>query len=188
MMDLHRKSCYKHLSPPTDISDIQNICTLISSQRNLQHFQTMFFSHTSLLISALNTQRESLRSLDFYWVNFEDCTSLTELTHFKQLEVVKFRNCFNLKREICEPLLYHEWENLCYAVVLNTDCFTLREWARKINMKKSGSGYNSDESENGKKSRSNSLDKNVSNVLKNGKFSILTNEFKRNLRNFQIEE
>src|SRR3954454_16130400 len=170
-MDLHRKSCYNHSSPPMDTSDIQNICTLISSQRNLQHFQTMFFSYTSLLISALNTQQESLTSLDFYWVNFEDCTSLTELTHFKQLEVVKFRNCFNLKREICEPLLYHEWENLCYAVVINTDCFTLREWARKINMKRSGSSdYNNDECENGKKSRSNSLDKNNNNVLKNGKF------------------
>ena len=187
MMDLHRRSCYNHSPIPTDTSDIQNICTLISSQRNLQHFQTMFFSHTSLLISALNTQQKSLRSLDFYWVNFKDCVPLVELTNFKQLEVVQFRNCFNLKREICEPLLYNEWENLRYVVVTNTDCFTLREWARKVNTRRpNSSGYNSDESENGKKSRSSSLDKNTSYVLKkNDKFSVFTKEFKRN---FQIEE
>ena len=157
MMDLHRKSCYMHSQPPEDTSDIQNICTLISSQRNLQDFQTMFFSHTSLLISALYTQRESLCTLDFYWVNFKDCSSLIELTHFKQLEVVKFRNCFNLKREICEPLLNHVWENLCYVAVIKTDCFTLREWARKINIKMCSNGYISDESDNGRKSRSNSF-------------------------------
>ncbi|GET02033.1 hypothetical protein GLOIN_2v1779349 [Rhizophagus clarus] len=186
MMDLHRKSCYTHSPPPADISDIKNICTLISSQRNLQHFQTMFFSNTSLLISALSTQHESLRSLDFYWVDFKDCTSLIELAHFNQLEVVKFRNCFNLKREICEPLLNNDWENLCYVDVINTDCFTLREWARKINIKMCNSGYNSDESDNGKKSRSNSLDKNISTkILNNNNLTIITKEFKRN---FQIEE
>jgi hypothetical protein len=187
MMDLHRKSCYTHSPPPTDISDIKNICTLISSQRNLEHFQTMFFSNTSLLISALYTQRETLRSLDFYWVDFNDCTSLVDLTHFKQLEVVKFRNCFNLKREICEPLLNNVWETLCYVVVINTDCFTLREWARKINIKMCNSGYNSDESDNGKKSRSNSLDKNITSKFlnNNSKLTIITKEFKRN---FQIEE
>ncbi|RIA96796.1 hypothetical protein C1645_753990 [Glomus cerebriforme] len=188
MMDLHRKSCYMHSSPPIDSSDIQNICTLISSQRNLQDFQTMFFSHTSLLISALYTQRESLRFLDFYWVNFKDCTPLIELTHFKQLEVVKFRNCFNLKKEICEPLLHNDWENLCYVVVINTDCFTLREWARKINLKMCNIGYISDESDNGRKSRSSSLDKNSngSNIINNNnKLTIISREFKRN---FQIEE
>ncbi|CAB4377563.1 uncharacterized protein OCT59_008114 [Rhizophagus irregularis] len=186
MMDLHRKSCYTHSPPPTDISDIKNICTLISSQRNLQSFQIMFSSNTSLLISALYTQRETLRSLDFYWVDFRDCTSLIELTHFKQLEVVKFRNCFNLKKEICEPLLNNDWENLCHVVVINTECFTLREWARKINIKMCNNGYNSDESDNGKKSRSNSLDKNISSkILNNGNLPIISKQFKRN---FQIEE
>ena len=179
-MDLHRKSCYMHSTPPTNTSDVQNICTLISSQRNLQHFQTMFFSNTSSLISALYTQHKSLRSLDFYWVNFEDCTPLIELTQFKQLEVLKFRNCFNIKSEICEPLLNHEWVKLCCVIVTNTDCFILREWARKINIKMSNGNLVKNENIVKKRNIVNN-----SNIIKNNKISIITKEFKNN---FQIEE
>ncbi|CAI2189346.1 12849_t:CDS:2, partial [Funneliformis geosporum] len=181
MMDLHRKSCFMHSPPPTDNSDVKNICTLISSQRNLQHFQTMFFSSTSLLISALYTQHKSLRSLDFYWVNFEDCTPLVELTEFKQLEILKFRNCFNIKREICEPLLDNEWEKLSCVTVVNTDCFILREWARKISIKMSNSN-NLNRNDNNIVKKSSVVKSR--NIIKRNKITILTNNFKRD---FKIE-
>ncbi|CAG8701943.1 14914_t:CDS:2, partial [Funneliformis caledonium] len=182
MMDLHRKSCFNHSPPPTDNSDVKNICTLISSQRNLQHFQTMFFSSTSLLISALYTQHKSLRSLDFYWVNFEDCTPLVELTEFKQLEILKFRNCFNIKREICEPLLDNEWEKLCCVTVVNTDCFILREWSRKISIKMSNRNSSLNRNNNNIVKKSNIVKSN--HIIKRNKFTILTNNFKRD---FKIE-
>ncbi|CAI2178774.1 19407_t:CDS:1 [Funneliformis geosporum] len=81
------------------------LAQLIKSQRSLQKFKIQtYYRSLSKIIPALESQQKTLREIEFRGINFEDGVTFAPLVACKNLEVLIFMKCDNVKNEATKPL------------------------------------------------------------------------------------
>ncbi|PKK63648.1 hypothetical protein RhiirC2_685876 [Rhizophagus irregularis] len=106
-----------------------DVAKFITEQEALQSFQSIYLTSTQDVIDALKSQAHSLKCVDFICTNFQGCYSLDGLAACNNLEILRFKKCYNITADIVSPLFEASFPKLIDLSVIETDCDVLQRWA-----------------------------------------------------------
>ncbi|GES97643.1 LON-domain-containing protein [Rhizophagus clarus] len=109
-----------------------DVAKFITEQEALQSFQNIYLTSTQDVIDALKSQAHSLRCIEFICANFQGCYSLDGLAACHNLEILRFKKCYNITVDIISPLLEASFPKLINLSVIETDCDVLHRWAESL--------------------------------------------------------
>ncbi|KAG9292478.1 hypothetical protein G9A89_001551 [Geosiphon pyriformis] len=82
-----------------------NLDTLLSTLSSISSLQFQDYSrHFEVVLSAIQSQRKSLRKLVFVHCNFRGCEPFHAIAECENLQVLEFLNCENISEEMVKPL------------------------------------------------------------------------------------
>lgn len=109
-----------------------DVAKFITEQEALQSFQSIYLTSTQDVIDALKSQAHSLKCVDFICTNFQGCYSLDGLAACNNLEILRFKKCYNITVDIVSPLFEASFPKLINLSVIETDCDVLQRWAESF--------------------------------------------------------
>jgi Lon protease-like protein len=109
-----------------------DVAKFITEQEALQSFQSIYLTSTQDVIDALKAQAHSLKYVDFICTNFQGCDSLDGLAACNNLEMLRFKKCYNITEDIVSPLFEASFPKLINLSVIETDCDVLQIWAEGL--------------------------------------------------------
>ncbi|CAG8444727.1 16212_t:CDS:2 [Dentiscutata erythropus] len=85
--------------------NVQNICALISQQKALETLKLSFCKlSVQQIISVIEKQADTLRVVEFWFVDFSRCEKANGLIACKNLEKLVFKHCRNCSLEFCTAI------------------------------------------------------------------------------------
>ncbi|CAG8541781.1 3216_t:CDS:1, partial [Scutellospora calospora] len=113
------------------IQNFIDIAHFVNVQKSLELVQIShegLFIH--LILNELQAHAKSLRFLKFNHVDFYWVQSFESLVELKNLEVLHFIECKNIRINAIWPLITSTFNNLDEVLVKDTDCTILENWAK----------------------------------------------------------
>ncbi|KAF0392004.1 E3 ubiquitin-protein ligase RAD18 [Gigaspora margarita] len=118
------------------IQNFIDVAHLVKVQKSLELVQIShegLFVH--LILNELQAHAKSLRFLKFNHVDFYWVQTFEVLAELKNLEVLHFVDCKNIRINAIWPLITSSFNNLGEVLVIDTDCTILENWAKMQQVK-----------------------------------------------------